>query len=149
MAKRATYRKRCTECRQWFTPPARLAKQQCVCSGTCRRARRRKQARARRAREPARYREEERERKRRSREKARDDGAGAKARPCHEPGDAAKQMKSRQEFSDLWDKVMGVSRAGLERQVRKIAKEIWLKMGQDFEQRDGGHAPGDFFIHVR
>ena len=97
MATRATIRKRCAECRMWFKPAARLAKQQVVCGASCRLRRRRKQARARRAKEPEWHRREERERKRRSREEqrqarlraaaegdcAREEGSSG---VCHAPG---------------------------------------------------------------
>ena len=132
MMKRATVRKRCTECRQWFRPPARLAKQQRVCGEECRRARRRRQARARRALEPSRYREEEVERKRRSRERAAAGRAGAGPSGvggalCHAPGGVSKSMESRREFDEIWDAMWELSRAGWEREMRRIVREVWRK----------------------
>lgn len=139
MAKRATIRKRCAECRTWSTPPARLAKQQVVCGASCRLKRRRKQARARRAAEPVHFRDEERERKRRSRQKQRrklaeQEFAGGDAQKKaakgrgHAPGKAPKRAESGREFVDFWDKLSEVSRAGWEREVRKIAREVWKKL---------------------
>lgn len=140
MSKRATIRKRCAECRTWFRPPARLVKQQVVCGASCRLRRRRKQARARRAVEPARYREEERERKRRWR--ARQRRAGPEAKPVgaqpgpgqgvgHALGEMPKHGRSQQQFADLWDTLLEVSRAGWEREVRKIVRQIWQKLRQE------------------
>ncbi len=161
MSKRATIRKRCAECRRWFTPPARLAKQQRVCSTACRLKRRAKQGRARRAREPVRYRDEERERQRRCRQEQRLGGlSAAKAEEpdagseparavgaaCHALGDAQKSRKSQKEFDDLWDRLMDVSRAGLEREVRKIARQAWRKSRHAPESGAVGHAPGGFSI---
>lgn len=161
MSKRATIRKRCAECRRWFTPPARLAKQQRVCSAACRLKRRAKQARARRACEPARYRDEERERQRRCRQEQRlarlgaakaqkpdagSEPAGAGGAACHAPGDAQKSRKSQREFEDLWDRLIGVSRAGLEREVRKIARQAWRKSRHAPAYGAVGHGPGGFSI---
>ncbi len=141
----------------WFKPAARLAKQQVVCGASCRLRRRRKQARARRAKEPEWHRREERERKRRSREEqrqarlraaaegdcAREEGSSG---VCHAPGDMAKRRESQREFARLWDTLLEVSRAGWEREVRKIARGVWKKLRQ--EPAAGGvcHAPGGFSI---
>ena len=139
MSKRATIRKRCAECRTWFTPPARLAKQQVVCGASCRLRRRRKQARTRRAARPVHFREEERERKRRSRQEQRrklveqeSAGVGAHERAAvgrsHGPGEAPNRAESGREFAYFWDELSEVSRAGWEREVRKVAREVWKKL---------------------
>lgn len=162
MRKRATIRKRCAECREWFRPPARLVEQQRVCGSACRLKRRAKQARVRRAGEPARHREEERERKRRSREGQRQSGqrggrpdagggapVGAEGAGCHGPGGARKARKSRREFDDLWDRLLDLSRAGLEREVRKIAREVWSKSRHAAGSGEARHGPGGFCIPWR
>jgi hypothetical protein len=129
--KRTTVRKRCTECGSWFRPLARLAKQQRVCSERCRLARRGRHARARRALDPVRHREEERERKRQSRQAAQKRAAvtepGTAVSACHAPGEASKQRESQKEFDQIWDKLIDLSRAAWERELRRIAREIWRK----------------------
>ena len=160
MARKATIRKRCAECPKWFTPLARLASQQMVCSASCRLKRRRKQARARRALDPARYREEEVERKRLSRQRQREqrrvsgkppDGdigaqmASSEA-PCHAPGEACNSLKSKQKFADFWDTLLDLSRAGSEREMREVAWEMWQKSRQDSAAGHAGHAPSEFSI---
>ena len=154
MAKRATIRKRCAECREWFTPPVQLEKHQVVCGASCRVERRRKQARARRRLDPARYREEERERKRRSRASGGASGVGGDGRklpvgeegqaPGHAPGEACNPRESRGEFARMWDTLSTQSRAGWEREVRKIAHESWRKGRQATTAGGVGHAPGGF-----
>ena len=149
MTKQATIRKRCTECRRWFRPVARLVKQQRVCGEVCRRERGRRLSRARRAREPARYREEERERKRRSRQAAVERAAATQAGPSssgHAPGETPKMLESREEFARMWDEVVELSRAGWEQELRRMARQIWRKMrhGPALEMR--GHAARGFSI---
>ncbi len=158
MAKRATIRKRCAVCGNWFIPLARLASQQVVCGASCRLKRRRKQARARRALEPARYREEEVERKRLSRQRQRerqrmsgqppdgDQGAqfGPSEAPCHAPGEPRKCRKEQQNFTDFWDTLLDLSRAGSEREMREVAWEMWQKLRQDSADGHAGHEPRGF-----
>lgn len=137
MGTRATVRCRCVVCRRWYTPLARLAKQQRVCSAACRAVRRRDQARRRRAREPARYREEERERQRRRRERLRKgvpkDAEGHAPDGCHAPGETSKAVKSQDKASENWDEVKAevieLSRAAFERQMRTIMRRIERKLG--------------------
>lgn len=124
-------------CRRRYTPLARLAKQQRVCSAACRAVRRREQARRRRARDPARYREEERERQRRHRERlregARKDAEGHAPGGCHAPGETSKGVKSRDKPSENWEEmkaeVIELSRAAFERQMRTIMRKIERKLG--------------------
>ena len=153
MSKRATRRKRCSECRAWFTPTARLAKQQRVCGSACRLGRRRKQARRRRAAAPVDFRDEERERKRRSRLEAR--RAGARAVPkcaqmtgsvgtSHGPGEACKARESLEQFAKIWNSVWDLSRTGWEREARRIAREVWKKSRQGRAAGGDGHGPGAF-----
>jgi len=134
--KRATVRKRCAECRGWFRPEARLAKQQRVCGEACRLARRRRQSRARRALEPVRHREEERERKRLSREAKRAAATRSEtaAAVSHEPGVSPKPRKSREEFDRVWDEVIDLSRAAWEREMRRITRKIWRELRHDVGQ---------------
>lgn len=159
MSKLATKRKRCSQCRRWFTPPARLAKQQRVCSAGCRLKRRAKQARFRRSKKPQWYRQEERERKRRSRQVqrlARSEGEGQQAvtgehvgtdvSAGHAPGRGPKRRESQRKFDDLWDRLLDVSRAGLEREVRNIARQMWRELRQEPATRAAGHGPGGFPI---
>jgi hypothetical protein len=125
-----------------------------VCGASCRLKRRGKQARARRALEPARYRDDERERKRRSRAKPRPastaGGCGAQMGSGqgagHAPGEASKQWKPPRKFIDLWDTLPDVSRAGLERELLKIAQQLWRKWRQDLAAEARGHAPGGISI---
>lgn len=149
MAKQTTTRKRCTECRRWYWPIARLAKQQRVCSELCRLKRRRRLTRARRARDPARYREEERERKRRSRqarEAAEKRAAAAQTvtppAPGHEPGETSNGLKSQKDFAVLWDELCDElverSRARWQQELRRIAREIWRRVGQERRRQGAG-----------
>jgi hypothetical protein len=141
MSKRPTYRKRCVECRAWFRPVVRLAKQQQVCGEACRHARRRRQARARRAQEPARYREDERERKRRSRASAATRDVTSWA--CgHAPGEAPKSSGSQREFDQIWDTLFEASRAAWEREVRKITGQMWRELRRAAALEGARHAPG-------
>ena len=150
MAKQTTTRKRCTECRKWYWPIARLAKQQRVCSELCRRKRRRRLARKRRARDPARYREEERERKRHSRQAAEKRATAIQtvtpAPPGHEPGDTSNIVKSQKDFVILWDELceelVEQSRARWQQELRKMAREIWRKVGQERRRQGAGSRTG-------
>lgn len=141
MSKRATVRRRCPECRCWFVPAAKVAKQQRVCSEDCRRQRRRKQARRRRRLEPARYREEEQERQRRRRERQRRGAQPVRDGARHAPGEADKGSRSRDKERVDWDELIEQSRAELERQVRRIIHEVERKMRQAPVAIAAGHAP--------
>ena len=143
--KQASVRKRCAECRAYYTPLARLAKAQRVCGEECRRSRRRKLAGERRARSPAAYRRQEKERKRRSRERQRaqavaataaeavagerSDAPGAHrerdAAPCHAPGETLKHLESLMEFDRL---------------------SVCSKARRESHSGRDGHAPGGFSI---
>ena len=150
MAKQTTTRKRCTECREWYWPIARLAKQQRVCSEACRGKRRRRLSRKRRARDPVRYREDERERKRRSREAAEKRAAATQtvtpAPPGHESGEISKGLKSQKDFAVLWDELceelVEQSRARWQQELRKMAREIWRKVGQERRRQGAGSRTG-------
>ena len=141
MSKRATVRRRCTECRCWFVPAAKVAKQQRVCSEECRRQRRRKQARRRRRQEPARYREEERLQQRRRRERLRQGAEPGRDGERHAPGEADKGVRSRDKERVDWDELIEQSRAELERQVLRIIREVERKMRRAPVASAAGHAP--------
>jgi len=49
---------------------------------------------------------------------------------CHGPGPTRKPLESGREFAELWDTVLDVSRAGWEREIRRIAQQIWRKSRQ-------------------
>lgn len=145
MSKQARCRKRCAECRRWFWPRARQAKQQRVCGEPCRLARRRRQARVRRAKDPVGHREEERERKRQWRAAAKHSAGtrpGTGEAPCHAPGQASKYRQSQGEFGQIWDEVMDMSRAELERQLRRIVRQFWRKTRHGAGAGACSHAPG-------
>lgn len=150
MAKQTTIRKRCAECRKWFRPIARLAKQQRVCSERCRQKRRRRLSRARRARDPVRHREEERERKRRSRQAAEERAAATQtvtsAAPGHEPGGTSNDRESRGYFAVLWDELcdelVEQSRARWERELRRMARQIYRRVGQERRRHGAGSRTG-------
>lgn len=115
---------------------------QCVCSRACRAARDRKLARIRRARDIEGYRADEQRRQRESRKararaqlpaEADAEAAPAPARPgCHAPPSASKSLDLQKEIAQVVDRVLALSRATLERELRRIwpqASEIVARPG--------------------
>jgi hypothetical protein len=103
---------------------------QCICSRACRVARDRKLARIRRAKDIEGYRADEQRRQRESR-KARAQAkllsvAGAEPAPapartgCHAPPSASKSPNLQMEIAQIVDRVLALSRATLERELRRI-----------------------------
>lgn len=124
MAKRS----RCLECRKRFTPAATTAHRQKTCGLTCRLARQRRQARARRSRDPAGYRAAERARQEVHRDRQREEASG-----CHAPASAPIPAELQDKVQQIVDKAARVSRAGFDRGVREILRElgeIWADAGR-------------------
>jgi hypothetical protein len=128
MAKRGkeTCRRRCTECRDWFTPAATAAESQRVCSPHCRKRRQRKLARARRTRQVQRYRVEERERQQASRSRRHAEGrAPAPAvESCHAPASLRNRSELHDEMMRFWDSQQSVSRTTFERELPEILRRF-------------------------
>jgi len=74
---------------------------------------------------------------------------GSSEAPCHEPGESRKCIKEQQKFAEFWDRLLDLSRAGSEREMREVVWEIWQKSRQDSAAGDAGHAPGKFSIPGR
>jgi len=119
MAKRSetACRKRCTECRCYFTPTATAAKSQRVCGAACRKRRRRKLAKQRRESDVQGFRVDERARQRASRAKRRAEAPAPRpaATACHAPASSHKGPDLQQEVMDFWDGMQAASRATFKR----------------------------------
>jgi hypothetical protein len=116
-------RRRCTECGRRFKPAATAAKSQKVCGPGCRLARRRKQARRRRQCDLDGYRDDELARQHASRAERRAAAASGVA-GCHAPASDAKCLKTRPEIDQIVAETFRRSRAGLERELRRMARKI-------------------------
>jgi hypothetical protein len=125
---------RCTECRKWFTPAVTAKQHQRVCGKECRGRRRAKLARSRRAATREDCRADERERQRKHREAA---ASGA----CHEPALSGKSSEWLGKMQQVVDKVVRLSRASFEREIRRIVRESAKVLGADVDRARACHEP--------
>jgi hypothetical protein len=125
---------RCTECRKWFTPAVTATLHQRVCGQECRRRRRAKLARARRGAGLEECRDDERERQRKHRE------AAAPGRR-HEPASDGKSPELLGKMQRIVDKVVGLSRASFEREIRRIVRESARVLGSEVDGAGACHEP--------
>jgi hypothetical protein len=125
---------RCTECRKTFTPAARARQHQRVCGEDCRKRRRAKLSRRRRGFDLEGCREDERERQRKHREAS---GLGG----CHEPASGGKSLELLGKMQQIVDKVVRVSRASFEREIRRILRESEKILVPDVAGAGACHEP--------
>ncbi len=116
-----TKRRRCTECRQWFTPAVTTGRRQKTCGPGCRLARRRKQARGRRVADLEEHRADERERQRKAREARRGERS---AEPCHAPASPRISAELLMKIHEIVDEAARLSRTGFEQAARRILRQI-------------------------
>ena len=130
-----TNRTRCVECRRWYHPARSAVGHQCVCGPECRKARRRKQAKVRRAADLGHFRQEERRRQRESRARRREAPPEARSRAgpepedrdvtgCHAPASSRNSSELVMKARRLWDKQVRLSRASLDRELRRMGLEF-------------------------
>ena len=122
-------RRRCCECRSWYVAAASAAKFQKTCSKECRRRRRSKQAKRRREADLASARADERERQRKHRRQEREEGATG--RPQSRAGLPAKVLESAEEILASLRQAERLSRAGLQRRVRR---ELLKTLGEMYRE---------------
>jgi len=48
----------------------------------------------------------------------------------HAPGESSKDRESKEKFAHFWDRVSDLSRAAWEREMRRIARQMWRELGQ-------------------
>jgi len=125
---------RCTECRKRFTPAVTATLHQRVCGQECRRRRRAKLARARRAAALEECREDERVRQQKHREAA---ASGAR----HEPGSGGKSSELLEKMQQVVDRVVRLSRASFEREIRRVVRESARVLGSDLDGAGACHEP--------
>jgi len=124
--KQAVPRKKCTECRRWYAPSARVGERQRTCGEACRLRRRRRLARRRRSQDEQSARVAERERQRwwRAGRRARGpDESGAKGpapTACHAPTSDAISAELQQKMRESVDRAFDLSRAAILRCLPKI-----------------------------
>lgn len=151
MLRTMTSRQRCTECRGWYHPAPSAKGSQVVCSEACRRARRRKQAQRRRAEQLEESRSSERARQRacRAREQCVPAGSGARAGPggqahdvttCHAPPSTLKSSELREQLALFWDTQAQRSRATLDRELQRIARETRDFVARSLAEIETGQA---------
>ena len=142
-------RRKCSECRKWFTPGP-TADHQKTCCEKCRRERRCRLARKRRLADLEAYREDEKQRQRRHREgmsaKPREPASrgprhgpvGSRHGPasgCHGPASTRNRLEFQPVLAEIVDKVLEVSRATLERELLINIEQFGGKVAQ---AGDGG-----------
>ena len=144
-----TSRQRCSECRQWYYPARSAKGSQVVCGESCRRVRRNRLGRQRRAERLEESRLEERQRQRECRERKRGSGALSEPRAgpgeethevtaCHAPASTCKPSELQSELRIFWDTQARRSRATLERELERMARETHDFVGRSlarFETR--------------
>jgi len=119
MELKETSRRRCCECRGWYTPKPSASRTQKTCGGKCRLRRRSKHEKKRRAADLAAVREDERDRQRRHRERERD-SAGVSP-PVSQTGLSAQAAEAVEEILEKLGQEHRRSRDGLRRQLRRFS----------------------------
>lgn len=144
-----TNRQRCTECRRWYHPAPSAKGSQLVCGESCRRVRRNRLARRRRAERLDESRLDERLRQRECRVRKRGSGAISEPRAgpgeqahevtqCHAPASSRNSSELQKELMLFWDTQARRSRATLDRELERMARETRDFVGRslaDFETR--------------
>ena len=124
-------RRRCCECRRWYTPEPSAAKTQMTCGRKCRLLRRAKQEKARREADLSNARAADRVRQREHRERLRKAAAAglktmaagpkvAAAEPVSRAGLSAQAVEAIGEIVEKVRQAQRLSQAGLHRQVRRV-----------------------------
>jgi hypothetical protein len=117
-SKRKPRRRRCSECRRWYTPEPSTRKTQKTCGKQCRLRRRAKQEKARREADLSNALKLERARKRRERERrATKEGTGP---PMSRAGLSEQSLETIEEIIDKLGQSQPMSRAGLRRELRQL-----------------------------
>ncbi len=131
-------RRRCAECRCWYTAAQSARQTQKVCGTECRKRRRRRRSRARRRGSVQECRVDERERQRKSRAERRARGAaasepdaGASTGASHAPPLARIPLELREEILESWDRAAALSRASLKRELRVILVGSAANLGNE------------------
>jgi len=144
-----TSRQRCRECRQWYYPARSAKGSQVVCGESCRRVRRNRLARRRRVERLQESRLDERERQRECRARKRGSRAASETRAgpgeqahevtqCHVPASTRNPSELQKELALFWDTQARRSRATLERELERMARETHDFVGRSlakFETR--------------
>lgn len=126
---------RCTECRRGFVASRKSGENQCTCCEVCRLARRRKQARKRRRKDLEGFRADERDRQQNRRARQAEARAlavaeatqaefAARGAQCHAPASVLKSLKVQEEIHRILDGPFRLSRAGFERELRRVERKI-------------------------
>lgn len=129
-----TNRQRCTECRRWYHPAPSAKGSQVVCGESCRRIRRNRLAQRRRAERLEESRLDERQRQRACRERKRGGRAVSEPRAgpgeqahevtqCHAPASTRNPLELQKELTLFWDTQARRSRATLDRELERMARE--------------------------
>ena len=119
MELKETSRRRCCECRGWYTPKPSASQTQKACGGKCRLRRRGKQEKKRRAADLAAVREDDRDRQRRCRDRERESaGVGP---PMSRTGLSAQAAEAVEEIIERLGQEQRLSRAGLRRELRRLS----------------------------
>jgi hypothetical protein len=157
--------RRCSECRARFAPAVTAKATQHVCGPECRKRRRARLARRRRRADPEAFRADERERQRVQRQRGRaatapggqscrgsaealaTDCSGSGQETCHELASTRKCRNLQREVLEIVDKSLRVSRATLEREQARIARE--LSRLAPSTPVGSGQAPGRVTRHLR
>ncbi len=111
-------RRRCRECRKWFTPAVSAVDHQLVCGGACRGQRRNRLARQRRHDDLDEQRADERARQQQRR------WGRAKAAGCHELPSDGNSAELLRKVEQIVDKAASLSRATLRRDLGRILRKI-------------------------
>ena len=119
MKLKKTSRRRCCECRDWYTPKPSATQTQKTCGKKCRLRRRGKHARRRRAADIATVREVDRERQRDHRDRER--AAAGVSPPMSRAGLSAQAAEAIEEIVENLGHAQRASRAGLRRQLRRFS----------------------------
>ena len=119
MELKETSRRRCCECRGWYTAKPSASQTQKTCGGKCRLRRRGKQLKKRRAADLAAVREDERDRQRRRRDRERE--SAGESPPMSRTGLSAQAAKAVEEIIEKLGQEQRLSRAGLRRQLRRFS----------------------------
>jgi hypothetical protein len=116
--KRELLRRRCCECRDWYTPKRSAAATQKTCGRKCGLRRRGRKKKARREEELSAAREAERERQRAHRERQRILGTGGS---MSRPSLSAQAADAIEEIIKKLGQAQRLSRTGLRRQLRRLS----------------------------
>ena len=114
----STSRRRCCECRDWYTPEPSALLTQMTCSRECRLLRRARREKRRRAANPSAAREDECDRQRHHREREQPGGVSP---AMSQAGLSPQAAEAVEEIIEKLRQEQRVSRAGLRRQLRRLS----------------------------